>query len=100
MAAHDGAEPRIVLGGRHHCLRIIAGGEDGASLAVWQRVDRFGDTLGQRKVLKIVFNLIDRQGLGREDRVVVGRHRSALRRGCECVRPCGQLFLNYLLQHK
>lgn len=74
MATHDGTETRIVLGGRDHCLGIFAAGEDGPSLAVWQRVDRLGDALGQSKVLEIVLHLIDRQWLGREDRVV-GRHR-------------------------
>lgn len=74
MATHDGTEPRIVLGGRDHCLGIFTAGEDGPSLAIWQRIDRLGDTLGQGKVLEIVLHLIDRQWLGREDRVV-GWHR-------------------------
>mmetsp|Transcript_2137 Transcript_2137/g.6178 ORF Transcript_2137/g.6178 Transcript_2137/m.6178 type:complete len:501 (+) Transcript_2137:593-2095(+) len=74
MATHDSSESRIVLGGRHNGLGIISGGEDGASLAVGQRVDGFWNTLCQGKVLKIIFHLIDCEGLGRKDRVV-GGHR-------------------------
>ena len=75
VATHNGTEPRIVLGGRDHRLGIFTAGEDGPSLAVRQRIDRLGDTLGQGKVLEIVLHLIDRQRLGRKDRVVGCWHR-------------------------
>ena len=80
MSANDGAETRIVLGGRNDRLGILSGGEDAAGLPIGQRIDRFGNAMGQGKVLEVVLHLIDRQRRRREDRRGSGRshHRCCL----------------------